>query len=100
MCKAKHSALALARSLTCEAALAAANVEAGRHDGAISVAVVDSAGERAALEKHDSAIGISHGVPTGKARLRPCAAGAFEACEDFVNAGSRRCHRAALKTTR
>ncbi|BCN37646.1 hypothetical protein ALDI51_09650 [Alicycliphilus denitrificans] len=75
-------ALAAARSV-----VAAANAEAGRNGWAISVAVVDNAGELVAFEKHDAAIGISPAVAIGKARTAALLQAPSKQFEDFVNAG-------------
>ncbi|CAD2247533.1 heme-binding protein [Xanthomonas arboricola] len=75
-------ALAAARSI-----VAAANAEAGRNGWAISVAVVDIAGELVAFEKSDAAIGISPAVAIGKARTAALLQAPSKQFEDFINAG-------------
>ncbi len=75
-------ALAAARRV-----IAAANAEAERNNWAISVAVVDVAGELVAFEKSDTAIGISPSVAVGKARTAALLRAPSKQFEDFVNEG-------------
>lgn len=67
--------------------IAAAITEAARGNWAISVAVVDAAGELVAFEKHDAAIGISPAVAIGKARTAALLRAPSKQFEDFINAG-------------
>ncbi|HFZ0791252.1 GlcG/HbpS family heme-binding protein [Burkholderia multivorans] len=90
MLKALPSSIAIGRPGIALAAarrvIAAANAEAERHGWAISVAVLDAAGELVAFEKHDAAIGISPYVAIGKARTAALLRAPSKQFEDFTSA--------------
>ncbi len=67
--------------------IAAAHEEATRNHWHICVAVVDIAGELVALEKQDSAIGISPQVATAKAKTAALLQSPSKEFEDFINSG-------------
>ncbi len=67
--------------------MAAAHAEAARNNWHICVAVVDIFGELIALEKQDSAIGISPQVAIAKAKTAALLQAPSKKFEDFINSG-------------
>ena len=68
-------------------AIAAAQQKALENGWHISVAVVDHAGQLVALERSDSAIGISPDVAIGKARTAALLQAPSQEFEQFINSG-------------
>ncbi len=64
-----------------------ASTESLRLGWAVSVAVVDAAGELVAFERQDAAVGISPAVALGKARTAALLQAPSKLFEDFVNGG-------------
>jgi len=67
--------------------IASALAEAKRRGWAISVAVVDPAGELVAFERHDAAAGVTPKVALAKAHTAAMLRAPSSVFEDFVNTG-------------